>query len=112
VDVTSADRYPTVMMAASFDVLETLDDLRSAGFTDSQARTLADGLQNVVLSRQGELVTKADLRAELAELRAELKKDHSDLRDELRKALNDHLRWTIATLVLLTGALFSVIKLL
>jgi len=81
---------------AGFDVLETLDELKSAGFNEAQTRALTQALQGVVSARQGELATKADLaatrgelKADVADLRAALKTDVFDLRAELKGDIAD-----------------------
>lgn len=118
------------MADVSFDVLEALDGFKSAGFSEAQARAVADQLQQVVASRQGDLVTKADLkvemaqlrtemaqlrtefRTELAQLRTEVRTEIGNVKTELLKAIADQQRWTIGAMVLLTSILFGAIKLL
>jgi hypothetical protein len=110
----------------AFDTLTTLDELRTAGFSDTQARALTSGLRNAVAIRQGELATKADiaeLRTEIAELRAELKAaiaelcaelkgDMAELESRLLKAMNDQQRWTIGFTGVMLTLLFAAIRLL
>ena len=96
------------MADGAFDVLETLDGLRSAGFSDAQARALADSLQHVVSSRQGDLVTKGDLHVTEANLRSEI----AGLRAEMVRAMADQQRWTIGIIAGLLGVLFAALKLL
>lgn len=80
-----------------FDVLETMDGLKASGFSDAQARALADSFQQAVAARQGELVTKGDLKATEAVLRQELKASEAVLRQELAE-LRTELKGDIAEL--------------
>lgn len=111
--------------ALRFDVLEAMDELKAAGFSDGQARTLADKLRHAVDVRQGDLATKADvelsaasLRSEIsalrggqAEFRAEVKRDLSELETRLTNKISDQQRWTIGITVTATGLLFAALKL-
>lgn len=126
--------------ALAFDTLTTLDQLRTAGFSDAQARALTTGLKNVASARQGDLVTKVDMaalrteiadvrteiadvrtelrteiaavRTGLAELKAEFKADLAGLETRLLKAMNDQQRWTIGFTGVMLTLLFAAIKLL
>ena len=66
------------------DTHEAYDKLKESNFNDRQAR----GIINIVKQAiTGEVATKADLaevKAELAEVKAELKTDIADLRTELK----------------------------
>lgn len=105
------------MSEATFDVLETLDELKSAGFSDAQTRALTQTLQAVVSTRQGDTATKSDIaevKSEIAGLKAEIasvKADIAGLEVRLLKAINDQQRWTIGIMVVLVGVLFAAIRL-
>lgn len=64
----------STMSVATLDTLAVVKQLKAAGFTDDQAEAVTRVVresQDVDLSH---LVTKADLKAELAELKSELLK--------------------------------------
>ncbi len=92
------------MTDVAFDVLSTLDDLKSAGFSEPQARALTHGLQSVASVRQGDLATKADI--------ADLRREMQALESRLLKSLNDQQRWNIGFTGLMLTVLFAAIKLL
>jgi hypothetical protein len=96
--------YAAAMTDVAFDVLSTLDDLKSAGFSEPQARALTHGLQSVASVRQGDLATKADI--------ADLRREMQALESRLLKSLNDQQRWNIGFTGLMLTVLFAAIKLL
>ncbi|HEY8030801.1 MAG TPA: hypothetical protein VIF02_00060, partial [Methylocella sp.] len=95
--------------------------LRDKGhFTAEQAETLAEALGE---ASQGDLVTKADfaeLRTEIAEIKAELKGEIAAVRTELKAEIaavkTELLKWTIGAIgvqtVVILGALMSMMKIL
>ncbi|HUZ90431.1 MAG TPA: hypothetical protein VMU78_00795 [Methylocella sp.] len=98
------------MTALLFDTLRLSRTLRDKGhFTAEQAEALAEALGE---ASQGDLVTKADfaeLRTEIAGIKAELKGEIAAVKTEL-------LKWTIGAIgvqtVVILGALMSMIKIL
>lgn len=70
-------------------VTEVYDALRKAGVDDPSARQAAEA----VLSAKVDVVTKADLRAELADLRVEL------------------IKWNVGAMVMLTGIFAAIVRL-
>lgn len=96
------------MTTMTFDKLAYIDRLKAVGFTEPQARGMADGLDQAL---REEVATKSDIAA----LRTELKGDLNGLRGELLAAMKadklDFLKWV---LVLIAGqtALFTALKLL
>jgi len=98
----------------AFDVLETMDGLKSAGFSDAQARSLAESFQRVSEARQADLVTKGDLRAEIAELRTEIAELRTEIEqrfERLRDTVRDQQRWTIGILLTAMALLGALLKL-
>jgi coiled-coil family 90 protein len=61
------------MSAVPFDTLKYAEALKTAGVPDAQAKAQVEALADVLRQGGQNLVTKADLKAELAELKAELK---------------------------------------
>lgn len=62
------------MSAITFDTLAYVKTLREAGVEEKQAEAQATALAAVLKSGSGELATKQDLAAALAELKADLLK--------------------------------------
>lgn len=96
------------MTDVSFDTLGVLDQLKTAGFSDAQARAVTQGLQAASSARHGELATKADF----IQLGAEIRGEMNSLEARMLKALNDQQRWTIGFMSLALTLLFAAIKLL
>lgn len=102
------------MTAMTFDKLAYIDRLKAVGFTEPQARGMADGLDQAL---REEVATKSDiagLRNEMNLLRVELKGEASSLRGELLAAIKadkiDLLKWGV---MLIAGqtAVFTALKL-
>ena len=99
------------MTAMTFDKLAYIDRLKAAGFTEPQARGMADGLDQAL---REEVATKsdiADLRHEMGLLRADLKSDIGALRGEMKADKIDLLKWGVMLIVGQT-AMFTALKLL
>ncbi|MEO5373197.1 MAG: CCDC90 family protein [Alphaproteobacteria bacterium] len=62
------------MVAISFDTHAFIKRMTAAGMPEQQAETVADALRESRESDMSQLVTKADLRAEMAETKAEMMK--------------------------------------
>ena len=60
------------MNANTFDTLAAARDLEAAGVERRQAEAHAEALRVAVESTRGDLATKADLRAEIAQLETRL----------------------------------------
>ena len=91
------------MYALLFDTLRLSRTLRDKGhFTSEQAEALAEALGQ---ARHGDLATKADLAAAIAELKTELKTEIAETRTDL-------LKWIIGAIgfqtVVILGALISI----
>lgn len=92
-------------MSVAFDTLKFVMRLQSGGFSPEQARAAAEAFAEATSQ---ELVTKTDLAAAVAELKAgdaalqsDLKADHAALRSELKAehaALRTELRTELAAL--------------
>lgn len=67
------------MTTMTFDKLAYVDRLKAAGFEDDKARAMAEGLD---VALREEIVTKPELRAQLAEFKTEMKADIATLRGE------------------------------
>jgi hypothetical protein len=103
------------MTTMTFDKLAYIDRLKAVGFTEPQARGMADGLDQAL---REEVATKSDiagLRQEMGLLRVEFKSDLGALRGELLAAMKadkvDFLKWGVMLIVSQT-AVFTALKLL
>ena len=94
------------MTTMTFDRLAYIDRLKAVGFTEPQARGMADGLDQAL---REEVASKSDIAA----LRAELKGDLNGLRGELLAAMKadklDFLKWVLVVIAGQT-ALFAALK--
>ena len=110
------------MTTMTFDRLAYVDRLKAAGFTELQARAMADGLDQAL---REEVATKSDVavlksniaavRNEISVLRIEVKGDLVGLRGELLAAMKadkiDLLKWVVMLIVGQT-AVFTALMLL
>ena len=103
------------MTTMTFDKLAYIDRLKAVGFTEPQARGMADGLDQAL---REEVATKSDiaaLRNEMGLLRVELKSEFgaglAGLRAELKADKIDILKWVVMLIVGQT-AVFTALKLL
>ena len=99
------------MTTMTFDKLAYIDRLKAVGFTEPQARGMADGLDQAL---REEVATKSDiaaLRNEMNLLRVELKGEVGGLRSEMKADKIDLLKWGV---MLIAGqtAVFTALKLL
>jgi hypothetical protein len=62
------------------DTLKLARRLQDAGFTNQQATGAAEALSELVFP---DVVTKADLQTEIAQLRAEMRSENAQLRTEI-----------------------------
>ncbi|MBN9087746.1 MAG: hypothetical protein J0J01_12625 [Reyranella sp.] len=92
----------------TFDKLAYIDRLKAAGFTEPQARGMADGLDQAL---REEVATKGDI----AVLRSDLRGEMALLKGELLAAMKadkiDFLKWVVMLIVGQT-AVFTALKLL
>src|ERR1700730_16755649 len=100
-DFCGAASHIAAMYALLFDTLRLSRTLRDKGhFTSEQAEALAEALSQ---ARRGDLATKADLAAAIAELKTEIAETKTDL-----------LKWIIGAIgfqtVVILGALISPIR--
>jgi hypothetical protein len=91
---------------------ELYEALSAAGAPDDAAKRAA---ANVVSeARLSDLATKADLRAELAELKTELKVDIAGVRTEIERMGRVIIMWgvgiAIGALATMTGILIALLK--
>jgi hypothetical protein len=96
------------MTTMTFDRLAYIDRLKAVGFTEPQARGMADGLDQAL---REEVASKSDIAA----LKTELKGDLNGLRGELLAAMKadklDFLKWVLVVIAGQTS-LFAALKLL
>lgn len=60
------------MTAVALDTFEIVKELRAAGFNDAQAEAVTYAVKRAQASNTTELATKADLKAEIADVRREI----------------------------------------
>jgi len=99
------------MTTMTFDKLAYIDRLKAVGFSEPQARGMADGLDQAL---REEVATKSDiavLRNEMNLLRVELKGEVSGLRGDMKADKIDLLKWGVMLIVGQT-AVFTALKLL
>lgn len=104
-------------MAVSFDTLEVVEELISAGFTEAQARGISFALKTVQEVSLKDFATKADLNAVKSELQGEIRKLSERMTQENAK-LSDRitvlegkitlLHWMVA--LMFAGVLSLVMK--
>jgi hypothetical protein len=80
------------MSATTFDTLQFDKELKKGGFNEAQAEALTNALAKVVANE--EIVTKSDLKVQLAELKTEL------------------IKWVLGVSLAQTGIILSCIKLM
>lgn len=86
----------------------TLYNVLKAKLGDNEAQTVVEGIKTEVKNqfdeRKGLLATKEDIFL--------VKQDIADLRLEVERGFKDNLKWTIATLLVVSGLIIAAIKLL
>lgn len=81
-------------MVASFDTLDAARRLKDAGAAEPLAETIAEILRQSRDSDLSQFVTKADLKADLSELKVEI------------------LKWVIGLMIAQTAAIVALVRLL
>lgn len=117
------------MTTMTFDKLAYVDRLRAAGFNESQARAMADGLDQAlreeVATKSDIVLLKGDIAGDIASVRGEVsavrgellvvKSDLLVLKSEVLAAMKadkiDLLKWVVMLIVGQT-AVFTALKLL
>lgn len=100
------------MTTIPFDTLEYFEKLKSAGFTEPQARVQGEAMQGVVVSydetTRKELATKGDIQ----DVRNELKQDIQDVRNEMAETKHEILKWMVTAMIAQTALLVGIIAFL
>ena len=96
------------MTTMTFDKLAYIDRLKAVGFTEPQARGMADGLDQAL---REEVATKSDIAALRNELKSEFGTGLAGLRADLKADKVDILKWVVMLIVGQT-AVFTALKLL
>lgn len=111
------------MTTIPFDTMEYFEKLKSAGFTEPQARVQGEAMQGVVVSydetTRKELATKGDiqdvrneLKQDIQNLRNELKQDIQDVRNEMAETKHEILKWMATAMIAQTALLVGIIAFL
>jgi hypothetical protein len=77
------------------DTLKLARRLEDAGFTNQQATGAAEALSELVFP---DVVTKADLQTEIAQLRAELRSENATLRAEIAGVKIAIAQWIVGAM--------------
>jgi CHASE3 domain sensor protein len=93
------------MSAAPFDTLKYAEALKAAGVPDVQAKAQAEALADALREGGRELITKADLKVAIAELKAEIQA-------MLNRQLLTLTGIIIGSMVAMTGIFAAIVKLL
>lgn len=89
------------MTQATFDALQYFEKLKSAGFTEAQARVQVEAMQGVVKSydeaSRKDLATKGDIQ---------------DVRNEIAETKHEILKWMVTAMIAQTALLVGIIAFL
>ena len=107
------------MTTMTFDKLAYIDRLKAVGFSEPQARGMADGLDQAlreeVAAKSDIAGLRSDLRNEVASVKSELRGEMALNKGELLAAMKadkvDFLKWVVMLIVGQT-AVFTALKLL
>ena len=100
------------MTGAALDRHRILKRLREVGFSDAQAETVTDVLRESREADLAQFVTKADLAAAVAELRAEMQALRGELRTEIQAVKADLIRWLVPLLLGQAALIAALVRLL
>jgi hypothetical protein len=81
--------------AVAFDTLKFVRKLEAGGFTQSQAAAAAEAFAEATSQ---ELATRADLKTEIAAVRAELRETELRLEAKIEAAKTDIVKWLFGTI--------------
>lgn len=95
------------MAITALDTHQTVKDLTAAGFTDAQAEALTQALRQVQQIDLSDLASKADI--------ADLRKDLAILRAELETKMAEHkaevIRWVFGISIAQAATMLAILKL-
>jgi hypothetical protein len=107
------------MTITGFDTHQTVKDLTAVGFTDAQAEALTQALrqvQNVDLSdlatKTDIAATRADLHQEIVDLRNEVKLEFANVRREMAELKAELIKWVLGIGFAQVAAIVALLKLL
>jgi hypothetical protein len=87
---------------AYLDTHRAIEKIIATGVSKETAEAIVD----IVSNKDDELVTKADLKLEISELRTELKSDISELKSEMN-IITHNMKWQSAMGFLILGLLIK-----
>ncbi len=90
----------------SFDTHRFVKNLTAAGFTETQAETLANEQIRLI---EGNLATKADVAAIKSDLEVQIRKVKSDLEVQIQSVKSDLMKWMVGAMTAQTGLLVGLI---
>jgi hypothetical protein len=109
------------MALTTLDTHELVKDLKAAGFTDDQAEAVTRAVKNARDIDLSDVATKADLKSEMAGLRADIALIAAKLdniaanyatKAELSEMRNDIIRWVFGLIFAQAALIIALIKLL
>jgi 3-polyprenyl-4-hydroxybenzoate decarboxylase len=89
-------------------VVEIYEALKKAGVEEELARSAAKAV--ISAEEKEKLATKADLRAELAELKASLQVDIASVRTEIERMGRVIVMWNMGTLIAVASIIFAIMR--
>src|SRR5688572_25343039 len=99
-------------MAATIDTLRIAKRFKDAGVPEAQAELFADTFREREEAGLGQLATKIELQAGLAELRAELAALEQRLTARIIESQNSLIKWLVPLLLGQTALIVALVKLL
>ena len=81
--------------AVAFDTLKFVEKLEAAGVPHAQAKATAEAFAEATSQ---ELVTKADLKSEIAAVRAELRETELRIEAKIEATKTDIVKWLFGTI--------------
>jgi hypothetical protein len=109
------------MALTTLDTHELVKDLKAAGFTDDQAEAVTRAVKHAREIDLSDLATKADLKSELASLRADIALLAAKLdniaanyatRAELSDMRTDLIRWVFGLMLAQAALIIALLKLI
>jgi pyruvate/2-oxoglutarate/acetoin dehydrogenase E1 component len=89
-------------------VVEIYEALKKAGVEEELARSAAKAV--ISAEEKEKLATKADLRAELAELKASRQVDIASVRTEIERMGRVIVMWNMGTLIAVASIIFAIMR--
>jgi hypothetical protein len=89
-------------------VIEIYEALKKAGVEEELARSAAKAV--ISAEEKEKLASRADLRAELAELKASLQVDIASVRTEIERMGRVVIMWNVGTIIAMASVVFAIMR--